>query len=104
MKKQIIVVHGGDTFDTYQDCLTFLKEWQLDFERYRSHKKDWKVTLNEELGEDFLSKGKTQTELRKIKKDISALKKSLDELQSRKAVIEKTMKPEQRIRDNIKKR
>ena len=48
--------------------------------------------ITEELGEDYLSKGKNQTELRKIKKEISALKKRLDELQSRKAVIEKTMR------------
>lgn len=48
--------------------------------------------ITEELGEDYLSKGKNQTELRKIKKETSALKKRLDELQSRKAVIEKTMR------------
>lgn len=48
--------------------------------------------ITEELGEDYLSKGKNQTELRKIKKEISVLKKRLDELQSRKAVIEKTMR------------
>ena len=48
--------------------------------------------ITEELGEDYLSKGKSQTELRKIKKEMSALKKRLDELQSRKAVIEKTMR------------
>jgi hypothetical protein len=47
--------------------------------------------ITEELGEDYLSKGKNQTELRNIKKEIFALNKRLDELQSRKAAIEKTM-------------
>lgn len=48
--------------------------------------------ISEELGGDYLSKEKNQTELRKLKKEISALKKRLDELQSRKAIIEKTMR------------
>lgn len=45
--------------------------------------------ITEELGADYLSKGKNRTELLKIKKEISALKKRLNELQSRKEVLEK---------------
>jgi hypothetical protein len=45
-----------------------------------------------ELGKDYPSKGRNETELRKIKKEISSLNKRLNELQSRKAVIEKTMR------------
>ncbi len=54
MKKQIILVHGGDTFNTYEEYLSFLKDWKdIDFERYRKLEKDWKQSLNEKLGEDY---------------------------------------------------
>lgn len=53
MKKQIIVIHGGDVFNTYEEYLAFLKDLQLDFEKYRTHTKDWKATLDEKLGEEF---------------------------------------------------
>ena len=42
----------------------------------------------EELGADYLSRGKNQTELRKIKKGIADLKKRLDELEVRRATLE----------------
>lgn len=45
-----------------------------------------------ELGADRLSSSKSQTELRKIKKEMADLKKRLDELQFRKAEIENNMK------------
>ena len=48
--------------------------------------------IREELGEDFLSSGKGQTELRKIKREITTLKERLAELETRKAQIERTMK------------
>lgn len=53
MKKQIIVIHGGDAFNTYEEYLAFLKDLQLDFEKYRTHTKDWKATLGEKLGSEF---------------------------------------------------
>lgn len=53
MKKQVIAIHGGDTFNTYEEYIAFLKEWQLDFEKYRTHKKDWKANLADKLGEEF---------------------------------------------------
>lgn len=40
--------------------------------------------IAEELGSDRLTSGKTQTELRRIKKEIAGLKKRLKELQARK--------------------
>lgn len=52
-KKQIILIHGGDTFDTYEEYLEFLKDWQIDFERIRQRKKDWKETLAEKLGGEY---------------------------------------------------
>lgn len=53
MKKQIIIIHGGDTFNTYEEYLKFLKDWQIDFENYRTRKSDWKKGLAEKLGSDF---------------------------------------------------
>ena len=44
--------------------------------------------IAEELGEDRLSRGKKQTELRKIKKEIASLKKRLQELEARRAELE----------------
>jgi hypothetical protein len=45
----------------------------------------------DELGADYLMLAKHQTELRLIKKEISTLKKRLDELQIRKGDIEQTI-------------
>jgi predicted alpha/beta hydrolase family esterase len=52
-KKQVIVIHGGDTFDTYEEYLTFLKSWKIDWEKSKSKKAGWKNNLTEMLGEDY---------------------------------------------------
>lgn len=44
--------------------------------------------ITEELGADYLSQEKNKTELRVIKKEISALKKRLGELEARKKIVE----------------
>ena len=46
----------------------------------------------EELGEDYLVRVKSQTELHMIKKEISALKKKLNMLQDRKTQLEESIK------------
>lgn len=51
MKKQVVVIHGGETFDTYEHYLAFLKEYQIDFEHMSG--KGWKGALPEELGEAY---------------------------------------------------
>ncbi len=51
MKKQVITIHGGDTFETYEEYISFLKDFSFDFERMKS--KGWKGNLQESLGEDF---------------------------------------------------
>ncbi|MDD5290411.1 MAG: alpha/beta hydrolase [Patescibacteria group bacterium] len=51
MKKQIILIHGGDTYDTYQDYLTFIKGFKLDFKR--TAKKRWADSLGKKLGRNF---------------------------------------------------
>ena len=48
--------------------------------------------IAEELGADYLSSGKNQAELRKIKKEMADLKERLDELQSRRTELEKQTK------------
>jgi len=53
MKKQIIIVRGGDTFETYEEYLKFLKGHQVDLNRYRSGKIEWKKNLHNILGSDY---------------------------------------------------
>ncbi len=53
MKKQIIIIHGGDTFDTYKEYLSFLKKWKIDFARYKSPKAGWKKRLSKTLGKNY---------------------------------------------------
>lgn len=48
--------------------------------------------IAEKLGKDYLMKVKSQTELRKIKKEVSELKKRLNVLQDRKADLEESLK------------
>ncbi len=48
--------------------------------------------ITEELGADYLLQEKNKTELRVIKKEISALNKRLDELLTRKKLIEQLIK------------
>ena len=48
--------------------------------------------ISEELGEDYLVRVKSQAELRRIKKEISDLKKKLNALQDRKDDLEGSLK------------
>ena len=60
----------------------YLKILRNQLERY----------ITEELGADWLSRGKDQTELRKIKKEIAALQNRLNVLQARRMEIEHSVK------------
>lgn len=53
MKTQVVVIHGGDTFPNYESYLNFLKDFDIDLERYKSEKKDWKPTLGQKLGGEY---------------------------------------------------
>ena len=53
IKKQVVVIHGGDTFETYEEYLKFLRGYQIDIERYKSGKTDWKPWLRQKLGSDY---------------------------------------------------
>lgn len=51
MKHQLVVIHGGDTFETYERYISFLKSFQIDLGRMQ--RPDWKDTLQGALGEGF---------------------------------------------------
>ena len=53
MKRQVLVIHGGDSFGTYRQYISFLKKWKIDFEDYRHPKKKWRDNLGKGLGKDF---------------------------------------------------
>jgi len=51
MKKQVILIHGGTTFDTYKEYLSNLENIKVDLDRYR--KTGWSDSLRKELGNRF---------------------------------------------------
>lgn len=51
MKQQVIVIHGGHTFDTYKKYLAFLKSYKFDINGLRIKK--WKENLVGRLGKKF---------------------------------------------------
>lgn len=51
MKKQIVIIHGGDAFATYEEYLTFLKSIEVDIKDL--FRKNWKQTLAERLGDEY---------------------------------------------------
>lgn len=53
MKKQVVVIHGGDTFRTYRDYLKFLKSWRIDFKDIEKKRTDWKDNLDKALGNKY---------------------------------------------------
>jgi uncharacterized protein len=52
-KKQVIVIHGGDTFASYDEYLSSLRDFLIDFERYRAGGTNWKRTLGLALGDGY---------------------------------------------------
>ena len=52
MKQQVVAIHGGETFDTYQNYISYLKNKIIDPEGLKP-KRDWKNTLLEKLGENY---------------------------------------------------
>lgn len=47
MKKSLVIIHGGTTFDTYEDYWKYLESCELALEKL--NKKDWKDTLQQKL-------------------------------------------------------
>lgn len=52
MKKQVVVIGGGDVFRTRKEFVSFLKKYKIDDLDYFS-KKGWKNSLQKELGKSF---------------------------------------------------
>lgn len=52
MKKQVVVIHGGKTFDSYEEYIDSLKTREVDIESFKI-KKDWKDNLQNKLGDYF---------------------------------------------------
>ena len=52
MKQQIVVIHGGTTFDTYEEYISYLRNKEISLEKLRMQR-DWKDTLAERLGENY---------------------------------------------------
>ncbi len=53
MKKQIILIHGGDTFGTYDEYIAFLKGFVIEDLSYFQGGESWKSSLNEKLGDGY---------------------------------------------------
>lgn len=51
--KQVIVIHGGDVFPTYEAYASYLKECKIDTIDYFKRRSDWKTTLSETLGDGY---------------------------------------------------
>jgi len=52
MKQQIVVIHGGSTFERYEDYLSFLNTKELTLEKLLSSR-DWKDNLADDLGKNY---------------------------------------------------
>jgi len=52
MKKQIIVIHGGDLYETQENFLDTLKNWEVTKELFLP-KSDWKSHLQKDLGDEY---------------------------------------------------
>jgi predicted alpha/beta hydrolase family esterase len=53
MKRQVVIIHGGDNFRNQKELLSFLKKMPINFEQFTGEKKGWKTNLREDLGKKF---------------------------------------------------
>ena len=51
MKQQILVIHGGNAFEKYEEYLNYLKTKEVTLEKLRSM--DWKESLGRMLGDEY---------------------------------------------------
>lgn len=52
MKKQVVVIHGGDTFESYKEYISFLRDFVIDAIDFFKGK-GWKDFLQEDLGDAY---------------------------------------------------
>jgi len=53
MSKQVLIIHGGTTFDTQEDYINHLKTKDLVLEKF-CREPGWKELLAQKLGEDYM--------------------------------------------------
>jgi len=53
MEKQILAIHGGASYATYEKYIADLKTMPIDFEKVRGKVKKWRLNLGERLGEEY---------------------------------------------------
>lgn len=51
MKEQIIIIRGGNSHDSHEDYISFLKNYEIDLERVGT--KGWKKKVGEDLEDEF---------------------------------------------------
>ncbi len=51
MKHQIVVIHGGDNFETQEQYIAFLETFPIELDKFRKHK--WNNRLGDDLGDGF---------------------------------------------------
>lgn len=52
MKQQVVAIHGGTSFDTYDDYIAFLRTREVNLEKLMQCD-DWRSSLFDELGDDY---------------------------------------------------
>jgi predicted alpha/beta hydrolase family esterase len=52
MKQQVLIIRGGETFDSYEDYISYLKNREIGLDNLKM-KKSWKNRMENDLGEDF---------------------------------------------------
>src|SRR5581483_6471859 len=52
MKPQILIIHGGSTYPSYEEYLTNLKNKDVKLERIKATR-DWKDTFQEKIGNEY---------------------------------------------------
>ena len=52
MNQQIIFIHGGTTFDTYEEYISFLKTKEISIDKLKP-RKEWRDSLADDLGMNF---------------------------------------------------
>jgi uncharacterized protein len=53
MKKQIVIIHGADTFATQEEYLKYLRNFEINIERYKTDKDDWKPWIRRMLQDEY---------------------------------------------------
>ncbi len=53
MKQQVVLIHGGETFDRYEEYVDFLRAYQLDYSRAQGVSSRWQDSFKNALGEQY---------------------------------------------------